>query len=253
VLRPARRRLCLLALGTAAIALYTSANADAGPRCSQGPATRALVGRPSVGLAWRAELLAPTPTYAFLSQVGGRQRGSVSSAQAPWLLVLSASERAGRCWVRVRMTMRPNRASAWLAAARVLLRPSPWSIHVSRVRRTLTVDRGGVRVARMRVVVGAAATPTPVGLFSIVGAWRSSPMSFLGSWILALTAHSEVLRTFAGGDGTIGIHGRGGTSLLDPLGAARSHGCIRLANSAIDWLVHTIGVADLPGIPVWVT
>ena len=46
------------------------------------------------------------------------------------------------------------------------------------------------------------------------------------------------------------IHGRGGTSLLDPLGSARSHGCVRLTNAAIAWLVRSIGALDLPGVPV---
>ena len=53
-------------------------------------------------------------------------------------------------------------------------------------------------------------------------------------------------------NGTVGVHGRGGASLLDPLGSARSHGCIRLANTAIDWLAHAVGAARLPGIPVLV-
>jgi hypothetical protein len=38
--------------------------------------------------------------------------------------------------------------------------------------------------------------------------------------------------------------------VIDPLGSDRSHGCIRLANTAIDWLVRTIGPAQLPGTPV---
>jgi lipoprotein-anchoring transpeptidase ErfK/SrfK len=99
-------------------------------------------------------------------------------------------------------------------------------------------------------VIGAPATPTPTGLFAIIGAWRSPPNAFLGSWILAPTAHSNVLHEFDGSDGRIGIHGRGGSSLRDPLGTNRSHGCIRLANTAIDWLVHTICRAQLPGTPV---
>ncbi len=72
----------------------------------------------------------------------------------------------------------------------------------------------------------------------------------MAGWVLTLTAHSDVLRTFDGGDGLTAIHGRGGASLQDPLGSARSHGCIRLGNRAIDWLVHTIGRAQLPGTPI---
>jgi lipoprotein-anchoring transpeptidase ErfK/SrfK len=132
----------------------------------------------------------------------------------------------------------------------VLLRPTAWSIGVFLAPRTLTVFRVGRVVRRLRVVIGAPATPTPTGLFSIIGAWRSPPTAFLGSWILPLTAHSDALQEFEGGDGTVGIHGRGGASLIDPLGSARSHGCIRLPNDSIDWLVRSIGAAQLAGTPV---
>jgi hypothetical protein len=53
---------------------------------------------------------------------------------------------------------------------------------------------------------------------------------------LLLTAVSPVLHNFDGGPGQVTIHGRGGASLLDPLGGARSHGCIRIDNSAVDIL-----------------
>ena len=131
------------------------------------------------------------------------------------------------------------------------MRPTIWRIVVSTAGRSLSVYRRGTLVRRVQVVVGAPGTPTPVGLFSIIGAWASPPDAFLGSWILPLTtAHSDVLQQFDGGDGTVGIHGRGGASLLDPLGSARSHGCVRVDNSSIDWLVGSIGVGALPGIPV---
>jgi lipoprotein-anchoring transpeptidase ErfK/SrfK len=134
----------------------------------------------------------------------------------------------------------------------VILRPTPWRIVVSTADRSLSVYRRGRLVRRVQVVVGKPSTPTPVGLFSIIGAWPDPPGAFLGSWILALTAHSDALQQFDGGDGTVGIHGRGGASLLDPLGSAASHGCIRVDNSSIDWLVATVGSGSLPGIPVQV-
>ena len=31
---------------------------------------------------------------------------------------------------------------------------------------------------------------------------------------------------------------------------ARSHGCIRLTNRSITWIVRTVGAGALPGIPV---
>jgi L,D-transpeptidase catalytic domain len=223
------------------------------PTCHVGAATNTVVGRPTTTVAWRAKLLGQTGFYTTIPREGVRRIGSVAPSQAAWLLVLGAGEdREGRCWVKVRLPRRPNRVAGWIDGERVRLRPTSWRIFISLAKRTLTVDRGGIATRRLRVVVGAPATPTPGGLFSIIGAWRSPPSAFLGSWILALTAHSNVLREFDGGNGRIGIHGRGGSSLRDPLGSERSHGCVRLANTAIDWLVHTIGRAQLAGTPVQV-
>jgi lipoprotein-anchoring transpeptidase ErfK/SrfK len=152
--------------------------------------------------------------------------------------------------MKVRLPTRPNNASGWLEAGKVRLRPTTWRMGVSLAARVLTVFHDGRPQRRIRVVIGARPTPTPTGLFSVIGAWRSPPDAFDGSWVLALTAHSTVLQRFDGGDGTVGIHGRGGASLADPLGSARSHGCIRLANTAIDWLVRSIGPGQIAGIPV---
>ena len=57
---------------------------------------------------------------------------------------------------------------------------------------------------------------------------------FLGSWVLPLTAYSDVLHNFDGGIGQIALHGRGGASLLQPVGAAASHGCVRIENTQIN-------------------
>ena len=210
-----------------------------------------MVGGGTDKISWRAGLLRRTGLYRGIPRAGARRLGAVTPRAAPWLLVLRAArERDGHCWVKVRLPSRPNNASGWLNARRVVLRPTAWRIAISRARRRITVFRGGMIARRFRVVVGAPPTPTPKGLFSIIGAWRSAPDEFLGSYVLPLTAHSDVLREFDGGDGRVGLHGRGGASLLDPLGTARSHGCIRLANATIDWLVRAVGVGQLPGTPV---
>jgi lipoprotein-anchoring transpeptidase ErfK/SrfK len=209
------------------------------------------VGQPTAKVSWRVELLGPTRIYRGISPAGTRTGISVGPAQASWLLVLDAARaHSGRCWVQVRLPWRPNDATGWVDASQLILRATAWRIVVSVAQRSLSVYRYGSLLRRVEIVVGAPGTPTPLGLFSIVGAWRSRPTAFLGSWILPLTAHSTVLHEFEGGDGTIGIHGRGGASLLDPLGSALSHGCIRLDNSSIEWLVGRIGAGALSGIPV---
>ena len=150
----------------------------------------------------------------------------------------------------MRVPWRPNGSGGWINADKVLIAPTPWRIVVSTTRHTLTLFRAGKAVRTLSVVVGKPSTPTPDGLFAVWWAIPWHPDDFLGSWVLELTAHSDVLRQFDGGDGTVGIHGRGGASLQDPLGSALSHGCVRLSNGAIDWLVRAIGLGRLPGTPV---
>ena len=221
--------------------------------CQDGPASATAIGSPSQTAAWRAQPVTTERPLQALPRSGQVARSGsqpLDPEVTPWLLVLGVKRDRTRCWIELRMPWRPNDASGWLPAAGLELEPTPFRIVVSRAARTLTVYSAGKALRSVHVVVGKPATPTPSGLFSIIGAWRSPPNAFLGSWILALTAHSNVLREFEGGDGTVAIHGRGGASLVDPLGSALSHGCIRLANSAIDWLVDEIGEANISGIPV---
>src|SRR4051794_24802283 len=244
------RRLAIVGVVVAAFA-FAAPPALAAPKCGAEWASDAGVGRPSARLAWRAQLLSRTPLWSSGPERHRKSRGSIVPRDAPWLLVLRAApDRMGRCWLRLRLPSRPNDAAAWTNADRVLLRSTPWRVVVSRPARSISVYRDGERIRRFGVVVGAPATPSPRGLFSIVGVWRWHPGDFLGSYILPVTAHSNVLQEFGGGDGRVGIHGRGGASLLDPLETARSHGCVRMANGAIEWLVHTVGARALPGIPV---
>ena len=206
------------------------------------------VTRPTDTRAWRAEVLARTPVSA---KPGGAARGAVSPARAGALLVLAgARDRGGRCWLQVRLPTRPNTAQGWVRADRVATTETPWRIEVGLRSRTVTLLRRGERVRRYRAVVGAAATPTPTGLFALVDAYRNDPNDFLGRWVVTLTAHSDVLQRYEGGDGRVALHGRGGDSLRDPLGSAASHGCVRLSNAAISGIVRRIGIAAIPGTPV---
>lgn len=220
-------------------------------RCASAQATTAAAGRPTASLAWRAHVVRPVPVYARLPRHGLRAVRAVRPRDASWLMVTrAAKDPRGRCWLRVRLPWRPSSAAGWVSARRVGLAPTRWRIVVSRAHRTLTLLRDGRRVMRSRVVVGAPATPTPAGHFAVLWVQPGSARSFLGAWVIGLTAHSRVLDTFAGGDGRIALHGRGAESLLDPLGSARSHGCVRLPNRLIDRLVRRVGPDGLPGVRV---
>ena len=161
--------------------------------------------------------------------------------------VLATRTVEAACWLRVELPIRPNGSVGWIAADRTQLVSSRWRITVSRADRRLAVWHDGRRVRTYPVDVGAAATPTPAGSFSVVWARPMRANRALGPWILPISAHSDVLRSFAGGPGRIAIHGwrPGG-----PFGRARSHGCVRLDDRAISWLVSTIGPGPIAGVPV---
>ncbi len=216
----------------------------AGPRrrCARG-------GPPTRALAWRAGLVGVTPVRRYLARPDPGQRLDPAVAEAVLVLAARADER-GRCWLQVQLPTRPNGARGWVNAARVRVRSTPWRIEVSRARRAVALLRRGRRVLRVQAVIGTAGTPTPTGRFAIISSWRNPPRDFLGAWILPLTAHSDVLDTYDGGDGRVALHGRGGESLRDPLGSAASHGCVRLANAAISRVVRRIGRRSLAGTPV---
>jgi L,D-transpeptidase catalytic domain len=255
-MRATRRVLILVWCVVATGAMLGVGNAWATTSACSGVPGGASVRGPTNALAWRAGIEGITAVFDRLP--AGRRIPHPSTwlgpTDGPWLLVLSrAHSGAGRCWVQVRLPWRPNDATGWVNANKVDLEKTRWRIEVSTAARTLTLYRSGARVRTISVVVGKPSTPTPTGLFGIVWAIPWHPNDFLGSWVLELTAHSDVLQEFDGGDGTVGIHGRGGASLLDPLGSAASHGCIRLANDDIDWLVDTIGVNRVPGTPVQVS
>lgn len=214
------------------------------------PAQACGADRPSEKQAWRGELLGRT---AVSSAPGGAVRRWVRPLQAAALLVLTTRSRDGRCWLQVRLPSRPNLATGWVDAERVQASATPWRIEVGLRSRTVTLLRAGARVARYRAVVGAPGTPTPRGLFALVEAFPNPSSDFLGRWVVTLTAHSDVLQHYEGGDGRVAIHGRGGDSLRDPLGSASSHGCVRLTNAAISGIVRRIGEAAIPGTPVRIT
>ena len=235
-----------------------AANAAAANAAATSSACARVLGRSSVAgptssIAWRVGLQSRIGVFDRLPGKSLHRSTWVAPTDAPWLLVLARPRDSNnRCWLEVRLPWRPNNAAGWINANLVIVEKTPWRIDVSTASRTLTLVRAGRTVRTISVVVGKPSTPTPTGLFAIAWAIPWHPNDFLGSWVLELTAHSNVLQQFDGGDGTVGIHGRGGASLLDPLGSAASHGCIRLANDSIDWLVHTVGEGWLPGTPVQV-
>ena len=207
---------------------------------------------PTAARSYAAHVVIPTVARTAPDSGSGvrlRLPAHTSWSRGPMTLLVLDDRRdeGGRQWLRVRLPVRPNNASGWISRDVVRLSRNPWRIKISTRRRTVSVSRAGTIVHVMRAVIGKPGTPTPHGLFAIhERAPQPDPSGFLGPWALHLSAHSNVLTNYGGGPGTVAIHGRSGASLLDPLGSARSHGCLRITNADVSWLARTIRV----GTPV---
>jgi len=233
-------------------ATRTAAGLAAAALCLLTPAAAAAdVFAPTSASSLIARIVRPTLGHRTAdghSPVKARLRTSASWAHGPVGLMVLGSRRAasGRLWLRVAVPARPNGSSAWVDRDAVQLVRTRWRLRISVSMRRLQVLHAGRIVRSARVVVGAPATPTPRGRFAIYERVRQPPGEVIGPWALHLTAYSRVLHSYAGGPGRIALHGRAGGLLADPLGSARSHGCVRMSSSFVAWLARRVR----PGVPV---
>ena len=222
------------------------------PITSAAPAAPPEPAAPAPDVAWTARILVPVAARTA-PHGGAKVVARVSPYTAFWarpqrLLVLSAVQTdpaTGRRWVRVRLPSRPNGSQGFVPLEAVQLRATGNRIVVRVSARRVELWHQGVRVARFRAAVGTGSTPTPTGMFAVQDPVPSdaAQRSYLGPYIITLTAYSEVLKSFMGGNGLVAIHGTNATGLL---GQAVSHGCIRISNAAVSRLYS---IAE-PGTPV---
>jgi lipoprotein-anchoring transpeptidase ErfK/SrfK len=234
-------------LPLAALALLIAA----APAAAHAHVSEAIVPGPTMSRAFTAEI--KVPTIARAKPNAGRIVAHIRTA-APWsggrnqLLVLgSKHDTQGRTWLHVELPSRPNGSAGWMLADFAAVTPTSYHVVISLSKRTLSLYRAGKLVKTVSSVVGSPSTPTPTGLFAVSTAVpQPDPTGFYGPWVLHLNAFSNVYKTFEGGDGVIGIHGRDGASLANPLGTAESHGCVRVDNDVVSLLARVAG----PGTPV---
>ncbi len=141
-------------------------------------------------------------------------------------------------WISVSLPTRPNGSTGWVKSGDVKLRTNDFSIVVDRSTHTLTVTRGGVLAATSPVAIGADATPTPGGTYYVTDLVENdNPTGPYGPYALGLSAHSEVLTEFGGGDGQVAIHGNNDASKI---GQSVSNGCIRIDNELVRQLADIV-------------
>lgn len=147
-------------------------------------------------------------------------------------------------WLKVRLPGRPNSHTGWISRAATLHWVTDWHLVVNRARRQVLVYRSGHLVRVFKAVVGKPSTPTPPGEFFVEESIALRSYDVGAPFALALSARSEVLQEFDGGPGQIALHGLSNVGGVP--GTAASHGCVRLADDVMRWLVVRIG----PGTPV---
>jgi L,D-transpeptidase catalytic domain len=146
-------------------------------------------------------------------------------------------------WLQVMLPGRPNSSTGWIAQQGTRKLMTGWHIVVNLAARRVSAYSNGHLLRSFRAVVGKSSTPTPTGQFFVEEIVQMASGEAGGPFALALSARSDALQEFEGGPGQIAIHGR--DNLGGTLGAAESHGCIRLGSAGIDWLAARIG----PGTP----
>jgi lipoprotein-anchoring transpeptidase ErfK/SrfK len=110
--------------------------------------------------------------------------------------------------------------------------------------RELTYYKGGEEVLTSVVAIGTSRNPTPTGHFYITdNVTMANPNSPWGPHAFGLSARSDTITEYNGGDGIVGIHG---TNRPGSIGNAASLGCVRLPNDVITHLHELIAI----GTPV---
>lgn len=220
------------------LALVVAAGASA-PAAAQVPepspaATVPAHPRPTARSAYTARVQAPT--VARIEPGAGRTIQTVGTRAPFWggpnvLLVLDARVVDDRAYVKVLLKRMPAGSAGWIRADRVKLARTFRRVVVDLSERTVKLQSHGRTRLRAKVIVGAPRTPTPTGLFAADAPVDLPGGNELGRRILAITAYSRVLARYQGGIPQIAFHEY--EQLGAPLGAAASHGCVRMSKATL--------------------
>jgi lipoprotein-anchoring transpeptidase ErfK/SrfK len=167
----------------------------------------------------------------------------ITGEQTTLPVIGHATRPSGALWLQGMLPGRPDGSTGWIAQKGTHELITDWRIMVDLAARRLRVYHDGRTVRTFHAVIGKPSTPTPTGQFFVEETVQMPVGHPGGPFALALSARSNALQKFEGGQGQIAIHGR--ENLGGTLGAAESHGCVRLARASIDWLAARID----PGTP----
>jgi lipoprotein-anchoring transpeptidase ErfK/SrfK len=135
-------------------------------------------------------------------------------------------------WLKVLLPMKPNDTTGWVRQSDVSTTTTDYSIKIQLGQHHLWLTKAGAPVLDTPVVIGAAATPTPTGVFYVTDPvdLRSQPNGPYGAFALGLSGYSNVLGSFDGGPPQIAVHG---TPYPNQVGQDLSNGCVRIPSPVV--------------------
>lgn len=147
-------------------------------------------------------------------------------------------------WIKVSLPGRPNEATGWVEVGQFTYATVDQRIEVDLAAATLTLFVRDEPILTTDVAVGSPDNPTPPGSFFVTDIVKlTDPSGPWGPFAIGLSARSDTITEFNGGDGIIGIHG---TNRPDRIGDPVSLGCVRVPNEIIAEIAAQVQL----GIPV---
>jgi lipoprotein-anchoring transpeptidase ErfK/SrfK len=184
-----------------------------------------------------------TPVY---DSIGNLESSMTLSAETilgtPTVLEVVDGPNEG--WALVRLPVRPNGSVGWIETDDAEIYVVEGRVVVDLSDKSLTYYENGEEVLSTTVAIGTSRNPTPVGEFFVTdNVTLADPNSPWGPHAFGISARSETITEYNGGDGIIGIHG---TNKPGSIGKAASLGCVRVPNEVITELHGIIPI----GTPV---
>ncbi|MEJ5255458.1 MAG: L,D-transpeptidase [Acidimicrobiales bacterium] len=155
------------------------------------------------------------------------------------MVFLVTNEPSDNCdWMEVLLPVRPNGSKGWIRRADVRLEGNNYRIVVDLNGFNLKAYEGDRVILDTEIGVARENRPTPGGVYYTTELLKPpDPNGVYGTYAFGLSGFSEVLTSFNGGQGQLGIHG---TNEPNKIGQRVSNGCIRLRNEDINKLVESI-------------
>ena len=187
---------------------------------------------PSVGTA----ATAIGPSVNIYAQPEGGVASTLANPQAAGAPLTFLVTETKKGWLQVSLPDRPNGSTGWIRPESVTLTRLEYRLEVSTENNSLALYHDTDLVSTFTAATGTGGTPTPHGSFFLTELLAPTNEGY-GPFAFGLSAFSDVLSSFGGGPGQIGLHGTNDTASI---GRSTSHGCIRLSNADITTLAKLL-------------